>query len=172
MTNGMVLLPLLGRKYVRTAVPQADEAALAAVLRMGAEGVLASALSSPDDLFRLAARLSVVEAELDRPDGQTPVAALIDTAACAAVLPTFARRLPRLAALGVDAQAIAADLGLPAESHQAAPIAATRGFCVLVAKAAGVPAFEYLHQNASVAERMRASRTDGFTAVIAASRPG
>lgn len=169
MTN-LVTVPLFGERYVRLAFAEADEARLREAVAADGCGILAGRFGAAEDVAALSARLSVIEAETGRPDGGTRIAALVDNVAATFQLPTFARRTPRLAALGIDCRALAAELGLSPDNHAAAPIATARGLCVLVARAAGVSAFEVLQQNGSITERMRMSRTDGFAAVVTLSR--
>ena len=156
---------LLGNRYVLLPFSKADADALAGLAGNAVDGIMATGLSGPQDLGALAARLAVAEAETDRPDGAIRIAAVIDCARAAIALAGFAAPAKRLVALGIDARTLALDLGLPPDNHTAAPIATARGMCILAAKAAGLPCFELLIQKAVTAERVRLSRTDGFTTV-------
>ena len=126
------------------------------------------------DIAHLGARLAVEEAENGWPDCATQIIALIASAEGALNAGRLADAGPRLAGIGWDAGALAAELqaqGLDAAGGWSAPLAQVRGLVRLAAAAAHVEAIEaaYPGGDAGFARLLAAARRDGFGAVLAAS---
>lgn len=149
--------------------------ALARAARHGATGVLLSRLRTSADIERLAARLAVAEARAGIEDGGLAIVAMIASAAGLFALPGLAGRRPRLAALGWDAEAIAADLGAAGARDPCGgwiePLRHARSQALLAAAALGLPAIDTpsdLDDDAFAAEAALSLR-HGFRAKIALS---
>ena len=93
---------------------------------------------------QLASRLAVAEAELDLRHGGTRIVASIESARGALALARLAEVGTRLAAIALDAQALAADLRCRPEEPGLlpAPVRATQAQAVIVAAASNVPAID------------------------------
>ncbi|GLK75427.1 hypothetical protein GCM10008171_06810 [Methylopila jiangsuensis] len=149
--------------------------ALARAARHGAAGVLLRRLRASADIERLAARLAVAEARAGSADGALAIVALVAGAAGLLALPALAGRRPRLAALGWDAAALAADLGA-AEARDPCggwiePLRHARSQVLFAAAALDVPAIDApadLDDEAFAAEAALGLR-HGFRAKIALS---
>ncbi|WP_181706717.1 hypothetical protein [Chthonobacter rhizosphaerae] len=117
---------------------RADEATVAAAVARAPTALLVSGTGDMDDFGRFLVRLSVAEALLDRPDGGTAVALLLDRPAAVLAAPLLAAQSPRLVALGLDRPALAAALG----GDGSAGVATARGLLALAAAARDLVPFE------------------------------
>jgi citrate lyase subunit beta / citryl-CoA lyase len=161
--------PAAGPVAVR--VRTADELAAAWGVR---PAVVIAATVGGADVEAIGARLAVHEAEAGLPDGSTAVVALVATPAALFGLGGYGG-LPRLVALGWDADALAAGLGTDARRPDgtfAAPVAAVRAAVLAAAAAAEVAAldtpFPDVADAAGLAAEAAAAAADGFSGKFAA----
>jgi citrate lyase subunit beta/citryl-CoA lyase len=140
-----------------------DELAIAMAVRP--DGVVLLDAGSGRDATCLAARMSVAEARLGRPDGETRIIALAASAAAQIVqLSSFVGATERLSGLVHDPAALAADLRA-AEPEDAISLA--RGLLLVAARAAGVLAIDRLRvEFERAAEAAKRSARRGFGAVL------
>lgn len=173
-TDGSALPAILaGPKPIRIFVAVAGlssrriEADLDAAMSRGATGIILRGCVGLGDIDHLSAKLSVREAELDRPDGATRILAMADTAASVLALPSFAgARSRRLAGLGCDFDRLRAELRCR-ENAPALRVAA--GNAVTAAAAARVPAIAVLGRGDGAADpwlRFDQLRGQGFRAIL------
>lgn len=100
--------------------------------------------ASPEDVFRLGARLAVAEAEHGLPDGSILIIAQVATRPAEVFdLGGFTRTSPRLAALLFDLRPLAAELGAaPQEISHNEALRTARGLTILTASSANVTAID------------------------------
>lgn len=136
------------------------------------DGIMLPQCGSGEDLQRLGVKLGVREAEHGRPEGAVGIAAMAaGTAADVLALPTLADATPRLRGLLWDSEALMRSLGLlPADRDRAepAPLAHARALMILVARAAGIGAFDVLHEidDDGLARRCAENRRHGFSGAL------
>ncbi len=122
------------------------------------------------DLQHLAAKLAVGEAEHGLAAGRTRILAIAaDTPAGVLALASLPGATPRLMALGWDAAALAAALGV---GPDAAPLRTARDLLLIAAAAAGVPALDCGHAGDEPADAPDAARRDGFAGRLARGSSG
>ncbi|MEW9615245.1 hypothetical protein AB3G45_15585 [Shinella sp. S4-D37] len=126
------------------------------------------------DIQRLAALLSVAEAEEGRADGATPILAITDGILPAPVsCEDLAAKSTRLAALVWDQKVLKRTLGaeraLTVAGEWTAVFAAARSAALLAAAAAGLPAYDSLPDRVGEAleKACERSRDDGFFGALA-----
>ena len=144
---------------------------LDAAVAADADGIVPADARSGLDLQRLGARLAVREAECGVAEGRTRILALPAAGAAGLLgLSAIPGSSARLAGLGWDATALAAELGVRAESRALpAPLALARVLTVVAARAAGVPAIDtatVLQGEPFLTACLRARR-DGFAGKFA-----
>ena len=140
----------------------------------GSAGIILAGWRTGADIQRLAALLSVAEAESGLADGATPILALAD-----GILPPpasphgLAGKSARLAALIWDHHLLLRKLGarrtVTENGEWTAAFAAARAATLLAAAAAGLPAYDSLseHVGAAFATECERSRDDGFSGRLA-----
>lgn len=154
--------------------PHARVETLRSALAKGMTGFGLTGWRTGADLQRLAALLSVAEAEEGRPDGTTPILAITD-----GILPSpiaregLASKTPRFAALVWDhqllKQTLCATRALTESGAWTAPFATARAATLLTAALAGVPAYDSFADGTGAAftRACERSRDDGFFGSLA-----
>ncbi|WP_082528740.1 aldolase/citrate lyase family protein [Methylobacterium sp. Leaf466] len=146
-----------------------------APIATGAAGLLLP-VRDGRDVARLGVRLAVHEARAGLGDGSIRIVAMIADARGVLGLPSLVGAGPRLSGIAWDAQALCAEMGLPACRDAAgglvAPLARIRGLVRIAAAAAGIAAIDTAcPDDPELAGDVAAARAYGFAAKIAA-RPG
>lgn len=151
----------------------ADEATvdreLDAVMPGSPDGIAVAGFGNGGALALLGARIAAREAIGGLPDGSTAIVAIVTTGADLMRLADLRGATPRLAALGWDAESLAADLGAADAWENGAliePLAVARGLCLAAAAAAGVPAIDSAMPagtaNTDFIAQAQSSRRHGF----------
>jgi citrate lyase subunit beta/citryl-CoA lyase len=145
------IAPARGRalRFVRIASGTGDAARadLAAVVRPGLDGIVASKTGQVKDLAAIDEILRDRERAAGLAQGSVRVIAAIETAAGLLEAPRIARG-PRVGALMFGSEDFAADLGLPAHREgEASELIYARSAVVVAAAAAGVLAFDGIWAN-------------------------
>ena len=114
---------------------------LEAMVGAGADAILMPKVSGADSIRALDAILTALEAKLGRPAGSTRILALIETAIGMEEVYQAATASPRLLALALGAEDLAADLGCQ-RTREGQEILYSRSRLVMAAKAAGLEAID------------------------------
>lgn len=153
---------------------ESDIAALQKALTAGAAMIALNGCRTGADLQRLAALLSVAEAQAGRIEGSTSILALTDGILPApAARESLAGKSRRLAGLIWDQRALALSVGATHAGAEAGewitPFANARAAALLTAAAAGVPAYDSLPdlEDAAVVRACKRSRAEGFFGSLA-----
>jgi citrate lyase subunit beta/citryl-CoA lyase len=150
--------------------------ALESMLEAPPDGIFLNGAEGGASVQRLSAKLAVFEARAGLADGaMTIIAGAAGTPAGVFTLHSYKGCSPRLAGLSWEGDALARALVLDAwPGVVPAPLAVARGWVVLGAAAAGLPAFDApsLHPNeaAEFREECLVARADGFKGKLATRR--
>ncbi|PJI42696.1 MAG: hypothetical protein CTR54_09380 [Rhizobium sp.] len=153
------------------------DACFAIILPARPNGLIVTGVRNGVDLQRIDVMLSVAEAIAGREHGATALLAIIgDNPAGPLDAGSLAGKMPRLGAIGRNATALAAALGI--ERHSPAPSASSavslsRGLTVLAAAKAGVAALDWIDpalEGEALIEACGRARADGF-GILATEEP-
>ena len=153
--------------YVRLSPLDSDrvDAELDAILPLAPDGVVLAACRGGADVQRLGVKLAVREALHDLPAGSTRIVAMVAARALLG-LSSYVGCSPRLHALGWDADALAADLGV--RNRDASPLRSARDWVLIAARAAGVAALDAtLDGLPGLRAETQRARDDGFSGKFA-----
>lgn len=144
-------------------------ACFATILPARPDGLLVSGVRSGADLQRIDVILSVAETVSGQAPGETAILAIIgDNPAGLLDAGSLAGRTPRLKAIGCNATALAAALGIHGPSQASSAdnaVSLSRSLTVLAAAKAGVAALDWLDpalEGTALSEACARARADGF----------
>lgn len=179
---------ILGHRQVRPEVPvlivvdaglDADhlDACFAIILPARPDGLLVSGVRNGADLQRMDVTLSVAEAVAGQDPGATALLAIIgDNTAGLLDAGSLAGRTPRLKAIGRNAKALVAALGiyeLSSAPGASSAVSLSGGLTVLAAAKAGVAALDWIDpalEGEALSEACARARADGF-GILATEEP-
>jgi citrate lyase subunit beta / citryl-CoA lyase len=140
-------------------------------VKAGVWEILLDECNNSEDVTRLAARLSVLEAEAGQAEGTTRIFAHITNAQALFDLGFYGGRSSRLAGLVWNGKAFAASLGQADGTHNE-PCQLGRSLTVIGSAAAGVPAFCVTEEEGeSFEQECGAALRDGFAGIVTRSAP-
>ena len=145
---------------------------LEAVVAAGADAIMLPKVAGPESIRALDALLTALEANFSRPAGTTLILALIETALGIEEAYRSATASPRLVALALGAEDLAADLGCQ-RTREGLEILYSRSRLVMAAKAAGIEAidtpFTQAHDQEACLADSRLAASLGFTGKLCIS---
>jgi citrate lyase subunit beta/citryl-CoA lyase len=144
-------------RYVRVnAEPAARDADLAAILRLGLDGIVAPKIDDPDEVVRLSRDLDEREDAAGMTRGSIRIVASIESARGLLEAHSIAASADRVIALLFGAEDFARDLGLPAERQaEAAELLYARSAVVVAAVAARRQAIDGIWPHVTDTEGLR-----------------
>lgn len=151
------------------------KAALDALCRLKPAAFVLPRVETASDIQHFGAMLAVAEAEAGIEDGATRVVAVAESAASLFELIAIARASPRLAALGWDGEALAADFGGETAREHGGwtdPLQTARTLLLSACADARLPAIDARFTAAdleALRREARLARRDGFSAKFALS---
>ncbi len=155
---------------------QLDER-LAIVLPARPDGLVVTGVRNGADLQKIDVLLSVAEAVAGQDPGKTALLVIIGDNPAGLLDPgSLAGRTPRLRAIGRDATALAAALGVEGNSQMPgadSAVSLSRGLTVLAAAKAGVAALDWIDltlKGQTLSEACARARADGF-GILATENP-